>query len=75
MLAFAAAVSFGLALLLDLIDETLGTVNDHTLITLGLLLTALHLAGVGTGARVGGGRGRRPPPVLQNPHSAAPPRY
>ncbi|MGW0250995.1 hypothetical protein ACWDYH_30640 [Nocardia goodfellowii] len=59
MLAIAAAVAFGLALLLDLVDETIGSVNDHTLITLGLLLAALHLAGIGTAARTGGGRSWR----------------
>ncbi|WP_433654490.1 hypothetical protein ACQPW1_27580 [Nocardia sp. CA-128927] len=52
MMAIAAAVSFGLALLLDLTDTTLGdTVTAGTLTTLGLLLIALHLAGVGTGTR------------------------
>ncbi|WP_194817342.1 hypothetical protein [Nocardia sp. XZ_19_385] len=59
MLAFAAAAAFAIALLLDLVDETIGSVTDHTLITLGLLLAALHLAGVGSGARTGGGRSWR----------------
>jgi hypothetical protein len=58
MLAIAAAVAFGLALILDLGDATLGEdITDGTLVTVGLLLIALHLAGFGTGARVGtGGR-------------------
>ncbi|MEU7143525.1 hypothetical protein ABZ942_29060 [Nocardia sp. NPDC046473] len=52
MLAIAAAVSFALALLFDLTKSTLGdTVTAGTLTTLGLLLIALHLAGVGTGSR------------------------
>ncbi|WP_174188445.1 hypothetical protein [Nocardia barduliensis] len=56
MLAIAAAVAFGLALILDLGDTTLGaSITEHTLVTLGLLLLALHLAGFGTGARVGNG--------------------
>ncbi|WP_328394241.1 hypothetical protein [Nocardia sp. NBC_00416] len=56
MLAKAAAVAFGLALVFDLADAALGTlVTAGTLVTVGLLLTALHLAGVGTGARVGSG--------------------
>ncbi|MFI6866502.1 hypothetical protein [Nocardia sp. NPDC050406] len=59
MLAIAAAVSFGLALLFDLTDASLGTaVSTGTLVTLGLLLLALHLAGIGTArsGAVGGGR-------------------
>ncbi|SEQ44931.1 hypothetical protein SAMN05216188_10373 [Lentzea xinjiangensis] len=52
MLALAAAVAFGLALLFDLANVSLGdVVTGSTLVTLGLLLTALHLAGVGTGNR------------------------
>lgn len=52
MMAIAAAVAFGLALLLDLTDATLGdTITAGTLVTLGLLLVALHLGGVGTGTR------------------------
>ncbi|ASF07423.1 hypothetical protein NBRGN_015_00020 [Nocardia brasiliensis NBRC 14402] len=52
MMAIAAAVAFGLALLLDLTDATLGdTITAGTLVTLGFLLIALHLAGVGTGSR------------------------
>jgi len=52
MLAIAAAVVFGLALLLDLFDVDLGDAfTNATLVTLGLLLMALHLAGVGAAAR------------------------
>ncbi|MGW6448700.1 hypothetical protein [Lentzea sp. NPDC055074] len=52
MLAIIAAVSFGLALILDLAKAALGEViTVNTLIVLGLLLLALHLAGVGTGTR------------------------
>lgn len=60
MLAIAAAIIFGLALLLDLADADIGTViTTATLITAGLLCLALHLAGVGTGARLGNLRRRR----------------
>ncbi|MEU8896829.1 hypothetical protein [Nocardia sp. NPDC048505] len=59
MFAIAAAVAFGLALLLDIVDETLGTISEGTIITLGFLLVALHLAGFGTGARTGGRRSWR----------------
>ena len=66
MLAIAAAVVFGFALLIDLFDTDLGApdlFNVHTLLMLGLLLLALYLGGVGSGPRTGGGRGywgRRP---------------
>jgi hypothetical protein len=68
MLAIAAAIVFGFALLLDLLDSNLGApdlFNWNTLTLLGLLLVALYLAGVGSGPRAtsGGGRwyrGRRP---------------
>ncbi|WP_306363509.1 hypothetical protein [Nocardia sp. CC227C] len=58
MLAIAAAVAFGLALIFDLVDATLGdTVTSGTLVIAGFLLVALHLAGYGTGGRAGlGGR-------------------
>ncbi|MER7169391.1 hypothetical protein ABT336_25450 [Micromonospora sp. NPDC000207] len=62
MLAIVAAVVFGFALLLDLTGTTLGApdlFDWNTLVLIGLLLLALHLAGVGS--RVGGwsrGRGR-----------------
>ena len=49
MLAIVAAVIFGLALLLDLADINAGdALNYPTLLMLGLLFVALHLAGVGT---------------------------
>ncbi|SES24688.1 MULTISPECIES: hypothetical protein [Lentzea] len=52
MLAIIAAVSFGLALILDLAKAGLGDViTVNTLVVLGLLLLALHLAGVGSGTR------------------------
>jgi len=52
MLAIIAAVAFGLALLFDLANVSLGeAVTVNTLVTLGLLLLALHLAGVGSGTR------------------------
>ncbi|MEV6811221.1 hypothetical protein [Micromonospora sp. NPDC051296] len=63
MLAIAAAAVFGFALLLDLLDTRLGApdlFNWNTLVLIGLLLLALHLAGF---PRQGGGRwyrGRRP---------------
>ena len=52
MLAIVAAIIFGLALLLDLANADIGTViTGGTLLTAGLLCLALHLAGVGAGAR------------------------
>ncbi|WP_202638822.1 hypothetical protein [Bailinhaonella thermotolerans] len=52
MFAIIAAVVFGLALLLDLIDANVGDAfNATTLMMLGLLFVALHLAGLGTGWR------------------------
>ncbi|TDC44215.1 hypothetical protein E1258_31925 [Micromonospora sp. KC207] len=67
MLAILAAIVFGFALLLDLLDTDFGApdlFNVHTLLMLGLLLLSLYLAGVGSGSRGGGGgrwyRGRRP---------------
>jgi hypothetical protein len=60
MLAIIAAVIFGLALLLDLADASIGSaVNGATLITAGLLCVALHLAGVGAGVRKPAFRRRR----------------
>jgi hypothetical protein len=60
MLAIVAAVIFGLALLLDLADASIGSViTGGTLITAGLLCVALHLAGVGVGARRPSFRRRR----------------
>lgn len=60
MLAIIAAVIFGLALLLDLADASLGSVLDGgTLLLAGLLCLALHLAGVGAGTRLSSLRRRR----------------
>jgi hypothetical protein len=60
MLAIAAAVVFGVWLLLDLLDTNLGApdlFNFSTMATIGLLLMALYLAGVGSGPRAGAGTG------------------
>jgi hypothetical protein len=63
MLAVAAAIVFVLALLFDLADVSSDAINNGTLTVLGLLLLALHLAGVGAGwnwrSRVGARRYRR----------------
>lgn len=49
MFAIIAAVLFGLALLLDLLDTNLGdAITVQTLMLAGLLFVALHLAGAGT---------------------------
>ncbi|MGP4028065.1 hypothetical protein [Actinomadura sp. 3N407] len=48
MLAIAAAAVFALALLFDLADISSDAVNNGTLTLLGLLLIALHFAGIGT---------------------------
>jgi hypothetical protein len=66
MLAIIAAAIFGFALLLDLLNSNLGApdlFNWNTLVLIGLLCLALHLAGVGRGGATSGGRwyrGRRP---------------
>jgi hypothetical protein len=67
MLAIAAAVVFGIYLLLDLFDvKTTDLFNFPTFAALGLLLLSLYLAGIGSGPRSGGSgggrnfRGRRP---------------
>jgi len=68
MLAIAAAVVFGIYLLLDLLDvKQTDLYNFNTFAALGLLLISLYLAGIGSGPRsgagTGGGRrfyGRRP---------------
>jgi hypothetical protein len=50
MLAIVAAILFGLALILDLANVSLGnTIDVMTIVIAGLLLLALHLGGVGTG--------------------------
>ncbi|QFZ22391.1 hypothetical protein [Saccharothrix syringae] len=59
MLAIIAAVIFGLALLLDLANASLGVLDGGTLVVAGLLCLALHMAGVGAGARSFGFRRRR----------------
>ena len=61
MLAIAAAVVFGIYLLLDLLDvKTTDLFNFNTFAALGLLLLSLYLAGIGSGPRTGGtGSGRR----------------
>jgi hypothetical protein len=60
LFAIIAAILFGFALLLDLLDTQLGAsdaLNATTLMLAGLFCLALHFAGVGTGFR-----GRRPGP-------------
>lgn len=47
MLAVVAAIVFALALLFDLADVTSDAFDNQTLVTLGLLLLALHMAGIG----------------------------
>ena len=62
MLAIAAAVVFAIWLLLDLLDTDLGApdlFNFPTIASIGFLLLALHLAGIGSGSRTGTGTGRR----------------
>lgn len=50
MLAIVAAIIFGLALLLDFADATVGDAfTTDTLLIAGLFCLALHLAGVGVG--------------------------
>ncbi len=52
MFAIIAAVIFGLALILDLADATIGsTITGGTLVTAGLLCVALHMTGIGANAR------------------------
>ncbi|GIF70194.1 hypothetical protein Ais01nite_82290 [Asanoa ishikariensis] len=60
MLAIAAAIVFGFALLLDLFDTDLNApdlFNWNTLVLIGLTLLALYFAGVGSGPRSGAGSG------------------
>ncbi|MFV2012769.1 MULTISPECIES: hypothetical protein [unclassified Micromonospora] len=60
MFAIAAAVVFGFALLLDLLDTDLGApdlFNWNTMVLIGLLCLTLFFAGVGRGT--GGGWSRR----------------
>ncbi|TDD82711.1 hypothetical protein E1293_16160 [Actinomadura darangshiensis] len=51
MLAIVAAIVFALALLFDLADVSSDAINNGTLTVLGLLLIALHFAGVGTSTK------------------------
>ena len=60
MLAIAAAVVFGIYLLLDLLNiKQTDLYNFPTFAALGLLLLSLYLAGIGSGPRTGTGSGRR----------------
>ena len=60
MLAIAAAVVFGIYLLLDLLDVgNTDLFNFPTFAALGLLLLSLYLAGIGSGPRTGTSTGRR----------------
>lgn len=63
MLAIVAAIIFVVALLFDLADVSSDAFNSTTLMLLGLLFLALHMAGVGTGfnwrSRAGYRRRRR----------------
>lgn len=57
MSALIAAAIFGLALLLDLIDANVGdALTPTTLMFLGLLFVALHLAGIGSARTYSRGR-------------------
>jgi hypothetical protein len=58
MLAIAAAVVFGIYLLLDLLDvKQTDLYNFSTFAALGFLLLSLYLAGIGSGPRSGSGTG------------------
>ena len=60
MLAIAAAVVFGIYLLLDLLNvKQTDLYNFATFASLGFLLLSLYLAGIGSGPRSGTGSGRR----------------
>jgi hypothetical protein len=52
MVAIAAAVLFGLALIFQIANVSLEFINAQVLMLAGLLCVALHLAGVGTRRRV-----------------------
>jgi hypothetical protein len=65
LFAIIAAILFGFALLLDLLDTNLGAsdaLNATTLMIAGLFCVALHFAGVGAGWGGRSFRGRRPGP-------------
>ena len=52
MFAMVAAVIFGLALILDLANASLGdTITTTTLLIAGLLCVSLHMAGIGATVR------------------------
>lgn len=54
MLALAGAVVFAIALIIDWADAKVpDAFTPQTLLLLGLLLVALHLAGVGAGYKLG----------------------
>jgi hypothetical protein len=59
MLAIAAAIVFGLGLLLDLIGTSIPGISGTTFLLLGLLLLALHQAGIGTAGATRSGNWRR----------------
>jgi len=60
MLAIAAAVIFGIGLLIDFANiNTSDAFTWSTLVMAGLFCLALHFAGVGTNARVYSRRGSR----------------
>lgn len=59
MIAIVAAVLFGLALLFELAGISVEVITAQILVIAGLLCVALHLAGVGAGARTGGWRRAR----------------
>ncbi|MEW9533635.1 hypothetical protein [Microbispora sp. NPDC049125] len=58
MLAIAAAIVFGIAFLLDLLNASIG-ISLTALIALGLCLLALHQAGIGTASVSSWRRGGR----------------
>jgi hypothetical protein len=52
MFAIVAAVIFGIAFLLDLLNVPLpSALSDNLFLFLGLTFVALHLAGIGTSVR------------------------
>jgi hypothetical protein len=63
VLAVVAAIVFVIALLFDLADVSSDAFNSTTLMLLGLLFLALHMAGIGAGynwrSRAGYRRSRR----------------
>jgi len=61
MFAIIGAVIFGLALILDLANASLGSaITTSTLLLAGLLCVALHMAGIGVNARGRSFAWRRP---------------